>query len=107
MGSVLNTIKGGQTVPMKFELFADTVKKTSTSDISSFTQKKISCSSVSTALTDDVEITSTGNTSLRYDSISGQFIANWKTPTGQIGTCWEAKMTSIDGSAIAGFFKLK
>ena len=107
MGSVLNTIKGGQTVPMKFELFAGTVEKTGTSDISSFTQKKISCSSVSTALTDDVEITNTGNTSLRYDSTSGQFIANWKTPTGQTGTCWEAKMTSIDGSTIAGFFKLK
>ena len=107
MGSVLNTIKGGQTVPMKFEVFAGSIEKTGTSDISSFTQKKISCSSVSTALTDDVEITNTGNTLLRYDSTSGQFIANWKTPTGQIGTCWEAKMTSVDGSTIAGFFKLK
>ncbi|MGI0018832.1 MAG: PxKF domain-containing protein, partial [Nitrososphaera sp.] len=107
MGTVLNTVKGGQTVPMKFEVFAGTAEKTSISDISSFTQKKISCSNINTAMTDDVELTTTGNTALRYDSTSGQFIANWKTPTGQAGTCWEAKMTSLDGSIIVGFFKLK
>ncbi len=55
---------------------------------------------------DAVEIVSTGGTSLRYDTTGGQFIQNWKTPTGA-GTCYSATMTAADGSAITAYFKLK
>lgn len=103
MGGVYNTVKGGSTVPLKFELFAGS-EITDTAAIKSFTTQKITCAG--TALTDDVEITSTGGTSLRYDTTGGQFIQNWKTPTGA-GTCYRATMTAQDGSTISALFKLK
>lgn len=107
MNGVLNTVKGGQTIPLKFEVFDGAIEKTSISDISSFTQTQISCSSFTTTITDAIEIITTGSTSLRYDESSGQFQANWKTPTGNANTCWEVNVTVTDGTNISAYFKLK
>jgi hypothetical protein len=104
VGGVYNTVKGGSTVPLKFELFAGSSELTSTSAVASFKTTKITCSGA--ALEDAIEILSTGATSLRYDSTAGQFIQNWKTPTGA-GTCYSATMTAADGSALTALFKLK
>jgi hypothetical protein len=103
MGGVYNTVKGGSTVPLKFELFAGS-ELTDVSAIESFKTQKITCSG--TAVEDAIEVVSTGGTSLRYDSTAGQFIQNWKTPTGA-GTCYSATMTAQDGSFIKAYFKLK
>jgi len=105
MGGVLNTVKGGSTVPLKFELFAGSTELTSTSTVTSFKTQKISCSS-STGTEDAIELVTSGGTSLRYDSTAGQFIQNWKTPTGA-GSCYAATMTSNDGSTITALFKIK
>ncbi len=104
MGGVWNTVKGGSTVPLKFEVFAGSTELTSTSDITSFTTKRVSCTS-GTGSEDAIEIV-TGGTSLRYDTTGGQFIQNWKTPTGA-GTCYSATMTAADGSGITALFKIK
>lgn len=45
-------------------------------------------------------------TSLRYDAAGGQFIYNWKTPTGA-GTCHKVTITANDGSSQTAHFKLK
>ena len=107
MNNVVNIVKSGQSVPLKFEVFDGPIEKTSTSDIASFTQKQISCSSFTTTITDAIEITNTGGTSLRYDGTSGQFIANWKTSSNNANTCWEVKTTTTNGSSISAYFKLK
>jgi hypothetical protein len=104
MGGVLNTIKGGSTVPLKFEVFRGTEELTATSAIKSFTQTKIACDG--STPTDEIEVTSTGGTSLRYDSTGGQFIQNWQTPKAS-GSCYRVTMTTQDGSAISANFKLK
>ena len=104
MGGVVNTVKGGSTVSMKFEVFAGSIERTSTSDISSFTQNSISCTTLLGHPEDAVEITTTGSTGLKYTS--GQFHANWKTPQSP-NTCWEVKVTTIDGTNLSAFFKLK
>jgi hypothetical protein len=104
MNGVWNTVKGGSTVPLKFEAFAGS-ELTSTSAVKSFTQKQIGCPGTS-ALTDAIEITSTGGTSLRYDSTAGQFIQNWATPK-KPGTCWNVTMTTQDGSTANANFMLK
>jgi hypothetical protein len=104
MGGVYNTVKGGSTVPLKFEVFAGSTELTSTSVIQSFVQTKIACDG--TAPLDDIEITSTGGTSLRYDTTGGQFIQNWQTPR-QPGSCYRVTMTTQDGSFLQAFFKLK
>ncbi|NTU88495.1 MAG: single-stranded DNA-binding protein [Actinobacteria bacterium] len=58
-------------------------------------------------IVDDIEFTTTGGTSLRYDSTGGQFIQNWRTPKGKAGYCYEATLTTDDGSFISASFKLK
>ena len=44
MGGVYNTVKGGSTVPLKFELFAGPAELTSVDAIQSFKTQKVSCS---------------------------------------------------------------
>lgn len=103
MGGVLNTVKAGSTVPAKFEVFAGTTELTDTS-IVKMGVRQIACSPL--AIQDGIEITATGNTSLRYDSTGGQYIYNWKTPN-MPGACLQLSMTSADGSHIDANFKLK
>ncbi len=104
MGNVYNTVKGGSTVPLKFEVFSGGTELTSASVVTSFTQQKVSC----TPDTKDPieEIASTGGTSLRYDGTGGQFIQNWQTPR-QAGACYRVTMTAQDGSPLIALFKLK
>jgi hypothetical protein len=105
MSGVWNTVKAGSTVPLKFEVFAGSTELTSTSAVKSFTQKTVACPGA-TAPTDEIEITSTGGTSLRYDTTAGQFIQNWLTPR-KAGTCYLVTMTTQDGSSISANFMLK
>ena len=105
MGGVYNTVKGGSTVPLKFELFAGPTELTSIDAIQSFKTQKVSCSA-GAGVEDAIEITSTGGTSLRYDATAGQYIQNWKTPTGA-GNCYAATMIAADGSSITALFKTK
>ncbi|HEV2070792.1 MAG TPA: PxKF domain-containing protein [Acidimicrobiales bacterium] len=104
MGSVLNTVKGGSTVPLKFEVFAGSTELSATSIVKSFGTRSIQCDG--TALSDEVEITSTGGTSLRYDATAGQFIQNWATPKSP-GACIRATLTLNGGQVISADFKLR
>jgi hypothetical protein len=45
-------------------------------------------------------------TSLRHDTTTGQFIQNWKTPTGT-NVCYSVRVAAADGSALTALFKLK
>ncbi|PRY56057.1 hypothetical protein BCF74_1204 [Knoellia remsis] len=100
---VLNTVKGGSTVPLKFEAFVGATEITTTSQLgATFTAAKITCA---TGLAEDaVEVVTTGGTSLRY--ADGQFIQNWQTPKAA-GSCYKVTVTAADGSAISASFKLK
>jgi hypothetical protein len=103
MNNVFNVVKGGSTVPLKFEVFAGT-ELTATSVVKSFVQTKVACDG--TAPADDIEVVTTGGTSLRYDTTAGQFIQNWQTPK-TAGICYKVTMTTLDNSALVTFFKLK
>ena len=106
LGPVWNTVKGGATVPLKFEISAGATELTSTSSITSFRQQQVSCSSTGTTLTDAIEVTTTGGTTLRYDTTAGQFVQNWQTPK-KAGTCYVVTVTTQDGSSISANFMLK
>ena len=106
MGDVLNTVKNGSTVPVKFELFSGTTELTSISAVSSVTAKTVSCGEFTGDPTDEIEMVTTGGTSLRYDSTGGQFIYNWQTPK-KPNTCYNVTMTAADGSTITAYFKLR
>jgi hypothetical protein len=104
MNNIFNTVKGGSTVPLKFEIFSGTRELNTTTSVKNFTAAPIAC--VAMAGTDEIEITTTGGTVLRYDATDGQFIQNWQTPKSA-GSCYRVTMTAQDGSALTAFFKLK
>jgi hypothetical protein len=106
MGDVLNTVKNGSTVPIKFELFSGTTELTSTSAVSSVLAKPVNCAAFTGDPEDAIETVTTGGTVLRYDATGGQFIFNWQTPK-KINTCYNLTMTAQDGSTITAYFKLK
>jgi len=101
---VWNTVKGGSTVPLKFELFAGSTELTDPANVKSLQSQKVSCSSTGTE--DAIETVATGGTSLRYDLTGGQFVYNWKTPTGA-GICYKVTVTAQDDSPISAYFKMK
>jgi hypothetical protein len=105
MNGVVNLVKAGSTVPMKFEVFAGSTELTATSIRTSVAQAKISCPGGST---DDIEqYTTTGQTAFRYDTTSGQFIDNSKAPTTK-NACYQVTMTFGDGiSTLVALFKTK
>jgi hypothetical protein len=104
MNGVYNIVKNGSTVPLKFEVFAGPIELTDVASIKSLTYAQTSCNA--DAITDEVETTATGGTSLRYDTAAGQFIYNWKTPKSP-GKCYRVTMTTMDNSSLVAYFKLK
>jgi hypothetical protein len=102
MNGVWNSVKGGATVPLKFEVFAGPTELTDTS-IASLGAARVSCTADEG---DPIDLVSTGGTSLRYDSVAGQFVFNWQTPRTP-GHCYRVTLTTQDSSSINALFKLK
>jgi hypothetical protein len=102
--TVWNTVKNGSTVPLKFEVFAGPTELTDTAIVNQ--PLKATQTLCSGGTTDDIELTATGGTVLRYDGTGGQFIYNWQTPK-KPGYCYEVTVTTLDGSFLKAYFKLK
>ena len=107
-----NAIKGGQTVPLKFNIYRTAGGAQVTTVADAFTGAGFSAyqlPSCSGGYTDDeIALTdlSTGATELRYDGT--QFIQNWKTPkVPGPDLCYRAVITAKDGSTLTAFFKVK
>ena len=105
LNGIYNTVKGGSTVPVKFELFAGSRELTAVADAGALSAKPVNCTS---AAVDEIEVlvASTNGSGLRYDSTAGQYIYNWKTPAGA-GKCYQFTMTARDGSIQTALFKMK
>jgi len=106
MNNVVNIVKGGSTVPLKFNVYnCNNVEITSTSYIvgQSATVAEYNCNA-SPPDQVTIDVTNTGNTALRYDG--NQFIQNWQTPNNK-GHCYVVRVTTIDGSYIQALFKTK
>ncbi|HSL43695.1 MAG TPA: PxKF domain-containing protein [Anaerolineales bacterium] len=104
-GNVWNTVKGGSTVPLKFELFAGLTELKLTSYVTGFTAEPVACPT-NGYVADAIEVTATGGTSLRFDTTGDQFIYNWQTPK-KPGACYTITMTAKDGSTLSANFILK
>jgi hypothetical protein len=110
MNEVVNTVKNGSTVPLKFEVFKQLAgtEFTNTGIINQpLTAKQVSCTAFNGDPIDEIELLATGGTTLRYDSTAGQFIYNWQTPK-KPGACYSVTVGTEDGSSIPfAHFKLK
>lgn len=63
-------------------MFAGSTELTDVTVVDAFTVKKVSCTTFNGEPIEDIELTMTGGTVLRYDWAAGQFIQNWQTPKG-------------------------
>ena len=104
IAGVVNVVKSGSTVPLKFELFSGENELTSTTAIDSLRTVQHSCDPA--APTDEIETLVTGRTSLTYDAQAGWFQYNWKTPKGATG-CFDLIVRSTDGSELTAHFRLR
>jgi hypothetical protein len=105
--NVFNTVKGGSTVPLKFNIYQGTLGTNERTDVTAvkvFTVVSIPCGGVGAE--DPVDFVTTGGTTLRYDAAGRQFVQNWQTPRGA-GSCYRTTMEAQDGSKIAAYFKTK
>ncbi|MBA3777922.1 MAG: PxKF domain-containing protein [Chloroflexi bacterium] len=104
--TIWNTVKSGSTVPLKFEIFSGTTELTDVSAITSFKVFQTATPSGSATM-DEIELVTTGGTSLRYDGAGGQFIQNWQTPKNSANKAYKVVLTTADGSTITAYFLLK
>jgi hypothetical protein len=101
---IVNVVKGGSTVPLKFQVRnASGAYVSDLGIIVSFTAGLVRCDS--SDIPEEV-IGSTGGTSLRYDAGANQFIQNWKTPS-TTGQCYRVAVVFVDGQKLIADFRLR
>ena len=100
-GHAVNTGKYGRTYPIKWQLRDSSGALISDSAaqllVATMTggQKAVTCDNFALLDSDTLEESTTGNTSLRYDATSDQFIYNYKAPTS--GSCYVFAIRNADG----------
>ena len=62
-------------------------------------------SCASSATFDEIEVTISGGTALRYDAAGKQFVQNWQTPKAA-GSCYKVTV-SVGSASQAALFKLR
>ena len=100
----MNSVKGGSTVALKFNVFSGPgVEVTNPDDLDAeFTVSPVACEG-GTPSSSDV-LPTTGNTSLRYDTSSHQFVQNWKTPS--LAGCYLVQVKG-EGLLLSALFKVR
>ncbi len=99
---VMNGVKAGSAVPVKFSLSGN--QGLSILAAGSPGSAPIACDSA--AIVDDLTDTVTaGSSSLTYDPLADQYIYVWKTDKSWAGTCRQLQVRLKDGSQHAANFK--
>jgi len=100
---VLNTVKAGSAIPVKFSLAGDQGLDILAADYP--TSNKINC--LNSADMDSIEETMTaGGSTLKYDATADQYVYVWKTDKSWAGKCRQLNVTLDDGTSHVANFKL-
>jgi hypothetical protein len=101
----LNTGKAGRTYPLKWQLLDSNGQYVGTlGAISSVHAKSVGCTAFSGDQTGTDTATTTGATSLRYDSTANQYVYNWATSSTP--GCYEVYVNLAGGQVLQANFKL-
>ena len=101
--SVVNLVKAGSAVPVKFALGGDFGM-----DIFATGYPASASRPCAGGLTDALEETATpGSATLTYDPGSGRYHYNWKTDKAWAGTCRTLVLRFVDGSEATAEFRFK
>ncbi len=103
----LNTVKAGQSIPMKFSLSGNqglNILQPSTTTAPNPKVTAITCPGGSTPM-DAIEQTTTANNGLTYDATADQYNYVWKTQSTYAGKCYRFDMQLIDGTTHSALFK--
>ncbi|MEE9256166.1 MAG: PxKF domain-containing protein, partial [bacterium] len=105
----LNPVKGGRTVPVKWQISDGNGGYISDlSVVASMQFAPVACGSQDTSQTLDLtDVETTGKTRLRYDSTDEQFVLNWKTSKGMKGKCFFFVLDLTDGTSHFAGFRVK
>lgn len=101
---VLNRVRRGSTVPLKFNVYEDEDLTEEITDVetleASFGLSVIPCNGEE-AEVEEEGFATTGGTDLRYDEDGAQFVQNWQAPRS--AGCYEVTLESAGGSLSARF----
>jgi hypothetical protein len=105
MDGVLNVVKGGATVPLKFEVFDGETELASTDVVAGVGIRDVACQDGAMAAI-GIEPVVVDATGVRYDDADGQFVLTWKTPR-TAGACYEVSVRTTDGSRLVAAFRTR
>jgi hypothetical protein len=104
-GQALNVVKGGSTIPLKFEVWDGETELTSTDAIAGLTVQPVAC----WGLPSVVEVLgepATEDSRLRYDDEAGQFVQTWRSPRTS-GECYAVTVATRGGSSSTALFRTR
>ena len=100
----VNTGKAGRTYPLKWQIQqADGSYVTSLDAVRSIAVRSTSCSAFTDDPTSAITATTSGGTSLRYDTAANQYVFNWQTSSKG---CYSVFVTLSSGQALTAYFNL-
>jgi len=100
---VLNVATAGNAIPVKFSLGGN--RGLAILALGSPTATKFACGSDPTDVIEEVVTATTSG--LQYDPTSGQYKYIWKTLKTYAGSCYQFRLTLVDGTTHAANFKFK
>jgi hypothetical protein len=100
---VVNTLKSGASVPVKFGLGGD--RGLGVLAAGSPSSRRVTCDG--SAPTDAIETTTSSTSGLQYDAASDTYTYVWKTDKAWAGTCRLLTVTLTDGTSHTALFQLR